>query len=307
MNYTLHQLKIFVAIVKHKSVTEASKELLLTQPAVSIQLKNFQNQFGIPLTEVIGRKIYITDFGERIAELAHKILQETEAMNYIKMRYNKMLAGKLVISVASTGKYVMPYFLAGFLKQHPGIDLNMDVTNKTLVTKSLENNEVDFSLVSVIPDTIKSYAETLLDNKLYMIGSAELLAENQDGFMELLARYPLLFREPGSATRQAMEAYIDQHQLPISKKIELTSNEALKQAVIAGLGFSIMPLIGIKNEINNGTIQIIPKKNLPIITSWNLIWLKGKMLSPVAEAFLQYVRENKTEIIKSHFDWCDLY
>jgi DNA-binding transcriptional LysR family regulator len=77
--------------------------------------------------------------------------------------------------------------------------------------------------------------------------------------------------------------------------------------VIAGLGFSIMPLIGIKNEINNGTIQIIPKKNLPIITSWNLIWLKGKMLSPVAEAFLQYVRENKTEIIKSHFDWCDLY
>lgn len=307
MNYTLHQLRIFVAIVKHKSVTAASKELLLTQPAVSIQLRNFQHQFGIPLTEVIGRKIYITDFGERIAEISHKILEETEAMNYIKMRYNKMLAGKLTISVASTGKYVMPYFLADFMNEHPGIDLNMDVTNKTLVTKSLVRNEVDFSLVSVIPESIDCHAETLLDNKLYMIGSPKLFAANNSDFKELLSKYPLIFREDGSATRQAMEFYLKQNKLTTFKKMELTSNEALKQAVIAGLGFSIMPIIGIKNEIRDGSLQIIPNKNLPIITSWNLIWLRAKTLSPVAEEFLNFVRLYKDQIIEDNFAWCEKY
>ena len=119
MNYTLNQLQIFLKIVQTQSVTKASEELHLTQPAVSIQLRNFQDQFDIPLTEVIGRKIYITDFGREIAKAAEVIIQQVHAINYKTMAYKGQLTGRLKISVVSTGKYVMPYFLSQFMQQHP--------------------------------------------------------------------------------------------------------------------------------------------------------------------------------------------
>ena len=149
MNYTLHQLQVFLQVVKTQSVTKAARELNLTQPAVSIQLKKLQDQFDIPLSEVIGRKIYITDFGHEIALAAENILNQVHAINFKTMAYKGQLAGRLRISVVSTGKYVMPYFISDFMAQHPGINLQMDVTNKQRVTESLEQNEVDFSLVSI--------------------------------------------------------------------------------------------------------------------------------------------------------------
>lgn len=138
MNYTLNQLRIFLKIVKNQSVTKASEELHLTQPAVSIQLRNFQSQFEIPLTEVVGRKIYITDFGKEIAESAENIINQVYAINYKTLAYKGQLTGRLKISIVSTGKYVMPYFLSDFIKQHDGIELLMDVTNKNSVLESLE-------------------------------------------------------------------------------------------------------------------------------------------------------------------------
>ena len=152
MNYTLNQLRIFLKIVQTQSVTKAAEELHLTQPAVSIQLKNFQDQFEIPLTEVLGRKIYITDFGKEIAVSAENILNQVYAINYKTLAYQGQLTGRLKISVVSTGKYVMPYFLTDFMKQHSGIELLMDVTNKNKVVESLESNEVDFALVSILPN-----------------------------------------------------------------------------------------------------------------------------------------------------------
>src|SRR6056297_907114 len=143
MNYTLHQLRVFLKITDNQSITKAAEELNLTQPAVSIQLKNFQDQFSIPLTEVVGRQLYVTDFGKEIAEAAEKILNEVDAITFKTMAYQQQLAGRLKISIASTGKYVMPYFLSDFMRKHRGVDLVMDVTNKTYVIESLERNEVD--------------------------------------------------------------------------------------------------------------------------------------------------------------------
>ena len=155
MNYTLNQLRIYLKIAQTLSVTKASEELHLTQPAVSIQLKNFQAQFDIPLTELVGRKIFINEFGKEIAVAAERILNEVYAINYKTLAYKGQLTGNLKISVVSTGKYIMPYFLSGFLKQHEGIELQLEVTNKSQVIKSLENNEVDFSLVQVMPENLK--------------------------------------------------------------------------------------------------------------------------------------------------------
>ena len=307
MNYTLQQLKIFVKIVEYQNITKASVELCLTQPAVSMQLKKLQDQFEVPLTEVVGRRLYITDFGLEIAESALRILDEIESINYRTKSFKGQLAGRLKISAASTGKYVMPYFLSDFLRLNPAVDLVMDVTNKTQVVKNLEQNEVDFSLVSVMPEHLKLNSVQLLQNKLYLVGGTRLQRDPKMPVRDLLQLHPLLFREFGSATRNSMEQFILKENWPTFKKIELTSNEALKQALVAGLGYSIMPLIGIKNELKSGDLEIVPYENLPIITHWRLVWLASKRLSPIADAFLKFIQANKKRIVDETFAWFEQY
>jgi len=307
MNYTLHQLQVFQKIAQVSSITKASKELHLTQPAVSIQLKNFQEQFDIPLTEVVGRQLYVTDFGREIAEAAEKILDEVNAINFKTMAYKGQVTGRLKISVVSTGKYVMPYFLNGFLKAHPAIELYMDVTNKAKVIESLEKNEVDFALVSVLPELQNIEKLDLLQNKLYLVANNDETFRTRPYGIKLLEKLPIIFREQGSGTRNTIEKFIIENDLNIQKNMELTSNEAVKQAVIAGLGVSIMPLIGLKNEINSGDLQIIPIQKFPIKSTWRIIWNKSKRFSPVAAAFLSHLKAEKNNIISEKFDWYEHY
>jgi len=299
MNYTLHQLRIFQKVSEYQSITKASEELHLTQPAVSIQLKNFQDQFPIALTEVVGRRLFLTDFGKEIAIMAERILDEVNSINYRAKEFEGNLAGRLKIAVVSTGKYVMPYFLSDFMDTHPGVDLIMDVTNKAAVVNNLEKNEVDFALVSVLPKHFTVDKIGLMENRLYLVGKAQKLAPT----LKSLNKAPLIFRENGSATRMAMENFLSSKNIGVSKKIELTSNEAVKQAVVAGLGYSIMPVIGIKNELKNGDLKIFPIKGLPIITNWNLIWMPSKKFSPVAKAFLEYLELQKKGIMEVQFKW----
>ncbi len=305
MHYTLHQLRIFLEISETKSITKAAESLHMTQPAVSIQLKKLQDQFEVPLYEVIGRQLHITDFGKEIVDSCEKILGETQRIQNRLMEFKGNLVGTLTISVVSTGKYVMPYFLDKFLSMHPGVDLVMDVTNKRQVVESLEKNEVDFSLVSVIPERLDLKRIRLMKNRLFLMGKdAEYSKSGAENF-KLLSSSRLIYREPGSATRFAMESYLKKNGLKMNKSLELTSNEAVKQAVIAGLGLSIMPLIGIKNELHNGDLRIVPCKGLPVSTHWNLVWLKGKQFSPVAEAYIDYLNENKNNLIREKFAWYD--
>lgn len=303
MNYTLNQLNIFVKVVENRSITKASEELHLTQPAVSIQLKNFQDQFEIPLIEIVGKKVHVTEFGNEVAEAAKKIIEQANEINYKSLAYKGSLIGKLKLTIVSTGKYVMPYFLSEFLRQNPGIELNMDVTNKSKVIESLKQNEVDFSLVSILPKSPKVEGVKLLQNKLYLVGSSKSKPPAYKNTKKLFENLPLIFREKGSGTRQSMESFLQANKAPALKKLELTSNEAVKQAVLAGLGYSIMPLIGIKNELLNGQLQVIPVKKMPIITDWQLIWPKGKRHNPAAKALLEFIKVEKEKIINKQFSW----
>lgn len=307
MNYTLHQLQVFLKISQTQSITKAAEELYLTQPAVSIQLKNFQDQFDIPLTEVISRRVYLTDFGREIAQAAEKILNEVYAINYKTLAHKGLIYGRLRISVVSTGKYVMPYFLSGFIRQHEGIDLTMDVTNKQKVLESLEKNEVDFSLVSILPQKMAVQRIELMPNKLYLVGRGDDVQSDRLQSLSSIKNLPLIYREAGSGTRYMMEKFIADNQLVVRKKLELTSNEAVKQALMAGLGYSIMPLIGIRNEIQHSDLKIMPVSGLPLQTSWNLIWLKDKQFSPVAQAFINYLEQHMESIIREHFAWYERF
>lgn len=307
MNYTLHQLHIFVKISQTLSITRAAEELHLTQPAVSIQLKNFQDQFDIPLTEIISRRVHLTDFGREIAQVAQKVLNEVQAISDKTLAYQGLLYGKLTMSVVSTGKYVMPYFLAGFMQQHDGIDLSVDVTNRQKVVDSLVNNEVDFALVSILPQQLPIHHLALMPNKLYVVGRSLPEGGGDERSPTLLENLPLIYREGGSGTRSIMEQFITENNLLVKKRLELTSNEAVKQALLAGLGYSIMPLIGLKNELMNNDLQIIPVVGLPLQTTWMLTWHKDKQFSPVAQAFMVYLSENKTRIIEQHFGWYERF
>jgi DNA-binding transcriptional LysR family regulator len=295
-------LKIFTRIAQLGSITKAAEELHLSQPALSIQLRNFQDQFDIPLTEIVGKKLYLTDFGQEILAYAERILDQAGAMDDVVQSYKGQLTGKLKIAVVSTGKYVMPYLLTDFLNAHPAITLELDVTNKEKVIESLEQNSIDFALVSLVPGHLKTESIPIVKNTMHLIGAYQSKKSQKELSINELQQLPWIFREQGSGTRQMMERFLSQRHISVQKMLELTSNEAVKQAIMANLGYSIMPLIGIKNELRNKQLMIVPVKGLPIHTTWRIIWLKGKKHSPVVKALLGYIKDNKKRILQEHFD-----
>ena len=255
---------------------------------------------------MVGRKLYVTDFGRQLVVAAERILDEVDAIAYHTESFLGRVTGRLRLAIVSTAEYVMPYFLSDFMDLHPRVDLTMDVTNKQRVVTALEQNEVDFALVSVTPSHLDLNTVPLMSNKLYLVRSTKRAAPRPSSLEDLLDR-PLIFREAGSATRAAMEGYLSDKNLPGFRRIELTSNEAVKQAVIAGLGYSIMPLIGLKNALQHGEVEIITLPDLPIVTEWNIVWLKSKQLPPVAEAYLAYINEERERIVLQDFNWINDY
>ncbi|NNL15510.1 MAG: LysR family transcriptional regulator [Flavobacteriaceae bacterium] len=306
MNFTLHQIKVFTVIAEKKSITKAAEELNMTQPAASIQLKNFQDQFDIPLTEVIGRQLYVTNFGQEVYQIAEQILNQVDNINYRTQAFKGLISGKLRISVVSTGNYVMPYFLNGFLKKHPQIDLILDVSNKTNVINDLENNQVDFALVTVNPSHLEINEEPIMINKLFLVAAYQNKIDiSKSKAKKVFNTIPLIYREEGSGTRFTMQQFFAEEDIQPSIKLELSTNEAIKQAVIADIGMSIVSLLSIKNELSQNELKIIPVKGLPLESHWKLIWLKKKSLSPVAEAFLDYVKEEKDAVKNNYFKWME--
>jgi len=303
MNFTINHLRVFQKVAQTLSITKAAEELHLTQPAVSIQLRNFQDQLKLPLFEIVNKKIYLTDFGIEIAQLSGKILTDIYSISEIMNSHMGQLTGQLKLSVVSTGKYVAPYFIADFINSNKGVELILDVTNKAKVIESLEKNEVDFSLVSVMPENLRLEKMELIENKLFLVGNAHAKVTKKEHDKKMFEALPIIYREKGSGTRHVMEKYLIKNNLNIVKKMELTGNEAVKQAVVAGLGYSIMPLIGIKNELENSELKIIPVKGFPIRSKWYLIWLKDKKLSPVAKAYLDFLKQEKDRIIREKFSW----
>lgn len=302
MKYTFKQLEVFLKISQTKSVSKAAKLLYLSQPAVSTQLKNFQAQFNLPLTELVKRKLYLTEFGQEVAKDCEKILEDVQSLDRKALAYQGQLTGRLSISVVSTGKYLMPYFLKDFTDQHPAIELSMDVSNKAKVLENITKNEVDFSLIAHPLQDNSLDSLYLLDNKLFMFISSQRSVPDKCSLEALVNRFPFIYREEGSSTRQFMEMFIEGKQFSPSKQLELTSNEAVKQAVIAGLGCSILPLIGLVHELDRRRVKIVALRGLPILSEWRLIWRKGREHSPVAAAFLDYLKTERARVVEEYFN-----
>jgi len=302
MNFTLHHLKVFLVVAEMKSITLAARVLNMTQPAVSIQLKNLQDQFDLPLTELIGRKLYVTDFGREIENIARRVLSEVDSIKDHSLRFKGVLSGKLRIAVASTGKYILPYYLRNFLAENPHVELDMEVSNKNKVVERLRNNEADFVLLTVMPTDMDLYEEVLMPNRLYLFGAIENVQGIQQNPSNTLFRdLPLIFREEGSGTRHVMQQFFQKSNISPRIGLSLSSTEAVKQAVLAGLGYSVLPLVSVVDELMLNKLSIIPVKGFPLRNNWRLVWLQKKQLTAVASAFLSYIKEHKQHIYQTHF------
>jgi len=304
MNISLTQLRALKAISLHESITSAARSMDMTQPAVSIQLKNLQEQFEVPLTEIIGKKIHITAFGQEMVEMADRIFAEVNLIEQKMLELKGLLAGKIRISAVSTGKYIIPYLMADFMKINPHVEINLEVSNRNQVLAHLEENTTDLALISVnLPNDENIESITLEENKWYLACSPDLLEKYQKEINQNnWDKVPFILREKGSGTRSKMEDFFKSRNINADSKMELATNEAVKQAIMAGLGASILSNFSMSQEIEDKRIAILKYPGFPFKSHWKLVWLKQKRHSPAVLAFIKWIAENKKEIFKSHFN-----
>lgn len=302
MNLTLHQLRAFQAIAKYQSITKAAEAMNMTQPAVSIQLKNLQEQFSVPLTEILGKKIHITEFGQELVDTADRIFSEMNNIETKMLELKGLLGGKIRISSVSTGKYIIPYLMADFMKIHPHVDISLEVSNRYNVLAHLQENSTDLALVSLWPDDLDLESISIAENNWYLACAYDKLDFfKKEIEQENWSKIPMILREKGSGTRTMMEKFFGDRDIHVESKMELATNEAVKQAVMAGLGASVLSNFSMTQELIDKRLAIIPYPGFPLKADWRLIWLKQKKHPPAVNAFIRWLGENKTEIFKDHF------
>ena len=307
MNISLTQLRALKAIALQESITGAARSLNMTQPAVSIQLKNLQEQFEVPLTEIIGKRIHITEFGQELVEMADRIFDEVAQIEQKMLGLKGLLGGKIRISAVSTGKYIIPYLMADFMKIHPHVEISLEVSNRYSVLAHLQENTTDLALISVSPPSDLAFDSITLEENKWYLACAPDLAEKFQAQIDAnnWSKVPFILREKGSGTRLKMEEFFNSRNIKVDSKMELATNEAVKQAVMAGLGASVLSNFSMSQEIEDHRITLLKYPDLPIKSMWKLIWLKQKKHSPAVLAFIRWISENKKSIFKSHFNTFD--
>lgn len=303
MSYTLHQLLVFDAVATKGSITKAAEYLNMTQPAVSIQLKQLQEHFGISLTEVIGRTTHLTEAGRQLHTSIRALNLVIDEMESQMEELRGLVRGSLQFSVVSTVKYFMPYFLGYYKQSFPGISLKLNVTNRLMVLDQLRKNEIDFAVVSIIPDDIDVDSLAIMDNPLVLAAPPDFKVLKHPISFSDLTDASFIVREEGSGTRMVMLDLFKRYHMNPQISMELSTTEAVKQAIMAGLGISIVSRFSLKSERINRDILELELNNFPIMTQWYLVWLKGKRFSPAARHFVSFMSSKKNHIIQSNFRW----
>ena len=292
MHITIRQLQVFEAVARHLSYTRAAEELHLTQPAVSMQIKQLESSVGLALFEQIGKKIFLTEGGETMLVHARTIMQHLLAASEEMNDLRGVDSGRLRIAIASTVNYFATKLLATFAREHPGVDISLDVTNRESLLSRLEANTPDLVLMGKPPQYMDLVSESFMDNPLIMIASpSHPLASETRIPLSRLAEEHFLVREPGSGTRAAMERFFTQHEIHYKKGMELTGNEAVKQGVEAGLGITLVSSHTVEQELTLGRLVSLDVVNLPIMRRWYVAYRRGKRLSATAESFKSFVME----------------
>ena len=289
---TLRQLEVFEAIARLGSFTRAAEELHLTQPTVSMQIKKLTDAVGMPLFEQVGKRMYLTDAGRALQNFSREIFDHFTRFEMLLADLKGLKQGRLRLGVITTAKYFIPRLLGAFCRQYPGIDVAMKVSNRERILARLNNNEDDLYILGQPPEEVDAIADPFLDNPLIVLAPADHpLAHVKNIPLQRLAEEPFLVREAGSGTRIATEQLFAHHNLKIRVRMELGSNEAIKQAVIGGLGVSVLSRHTLPMDVTTEQIALLDVQGFPIERHWCAVYPRGKRLSVVAHTFLNYLKE----------------
>jgi len=286
MHLTLRQLQCFSAVARNLSFTRAAEALHLTQPAVSMQIRQLENQTGIALTEQIGKKIFLTEAGEEVFRYAKSILQQVDEMDDVLNKMKGLAGGHLRIAAISSANYFAPKLLGVFHQRFPDVGVSMDVTRQQSVLKQVADNEVDMSIMGQPPEGMNVDAIPFMDNPLVIIASpGHELAKRKNIALKRLEQETFLTRESGSGTRGAMHRFFRQHKLKLTTGMEMGSLEGIKQSVQAELGLGLVPKGSVEIELELKKLAVLNIKGMPIERHWYVVLHKGKRLSAAADAF----------------------
>lgn len=287
---TLHQLQIFEAIAQHGSFTRAAEELFLTQPTVSQQMKQLTKAIGVPLYEQIGKRIYLTDAGKAVLDVGRDISQRFNDLEMTLADIKGLKQGNLKLAAITTAKYFVPRILGTFRQRYPGINISLQIANRQQILDRLANNLDDLYFIGQPPDDLEINLRHFLDNPLVVIAPRNHpLAQEKLISLERLVEEPLIMRESGSGTRMAVESFFAENRLKMRVEMEIGSNEAIKQAIVGGLGLSILSRHSLALEGSQGPLVVLDVEGFPIQKHWYVIYPRNKQLSIVAQTFLDYL------------------
>lgn len=294
---TLHQLKVFEAVARHSSFTRAAEELFLTQPTVSMQVKQLAKAVGLPLFEQVGKQLYLTAAGQELYATCHDIFEKISQFEIVVADLKGLKQGGLRLSTITTAKYVIPRLLGPFCQRYPGIDVSLTVTNHERVLENLLHNRDDLYIVSQTPEDIDVSFHPFLENPLVVLAQrSHPLAGEKNIPLQRLADEPFIMREPGSGTRKAVQNLFERHGISVKVKLDLGSNEAIKQAIAGGLGISVLSRHTLALEGLNSQITVLDVQEFPIKRYWYVVYPTGKRLSVVARTFFEYLLDEGKEI-----------
>ena len=290
MHVSLRQVQIFEAVARTLSYTRAAEELHLTQPAVFTQIKQLEDSIGLPLLERIGKRLYLTDAGREVLATCRDMLEGLERLEMRLADMQGLKKGKLRIAIVTTAKYLIPRLLGEFCTRYPGIEAVLTVTNREKLLVRLAANEDDLVVLGTPPENLDVLAMPIADNPLVVVARHDHpLAGKKHIPLRRLADEPFILRESGSGTRLAIERHFAEHNLKLRVRMELGSNEAIKQAIVGGLGVSILSNHTLSLEGERGLLQPLDVKGFPLMRQWYVAYPAGKQLSVAAEAFLSHV------------------
>lgn len=298
MHLTIRQIEVFNAVARLKNYTRAAEELHMSQPAVSMQIKQLESSVGLPLFEQMGKSIYLTDAGVHMYDYGRNITGLLDEADTVFEAMKGVERGRLIISVATTASHFATRLLAEFTKQHAGITVSLDVTNRESLHRQLDNNEPDLVIMGQPPKGVEVDADAFMKNPLVMIAPAgHALGGRENILLSEIESESFVVREKGSGTRGAIERFFSRHEIEFRTGIEMTSNEAIKQAVEAGLGLGIVSIHTLELELETKRLQILDVHDFPIERHWYVIQRKGKRLTPAAQAFKKFVLDHAKEFI----------
>jgi LysR family transcriptional regulator, low CO2-responsive transcriptional regulator len=298
VHLTLRQLKVFEAVARHLNYTRAAEELHLTQPAVSMQVKQLEESLGIALFEQLGKRIHLTEAGQELLGYARNITQQLDELESVLNRMKGFGGGRLRISVATTANYFIPTLLGSFSRRYPDVTVSLDVTNRETLLRQLSENTVDLVVMGQPPAEADVTAHAFMDNPLVVVAPPDHpLAKQTKIPLARLQEETFLVRESGSGTRIAMERFFSERGMRLKTGMEVGSNEAIKQSVQAGLGLGLLSRATIEQELTLKRLVVLDVADLPIMRHWYVVHRKGKRLSAAAEAFKQFLLKESTGLI----------